>query len=451
MGGLPRLARLYIVTLALAVFVSGLLSFHYLPSDLNGLLAIGLFTAAACAAHLFPITLPRVRAEFFISTAINMAVAILFGPVAALWSSFVSAAIGKSLLRRPWPRIIFNASQLSLTYGIAAVAYEAIWDGQPLENFWPALPAVIALGGVYFMVNTGLVFLIVSLVDRTPFLRAWQQGARSIMIHDFLMVAVGLVFSILWTYNRWSIPLIVPLVLLIYQSLSAVGKMEQQTKEALLALARVIDQRDCQTFTHSERVAEYVVWICEEMGLPTDQSEEVIYAARLHDLGKVGVPDGLLLKPGKLTSEEEAQFRRHPDVGADILAQFPIFREGTDIVRHEHEWYNGEGYPKGLRGAAIPLGSRIIAVADAYEAMMSDRPYRKALGQEIAIDQLLRGRGTQFDPIAIDAFLAVLERRQKAAAPVKVTLEPARVSAGSLAPIAAEMPSADIGPQTMQA
>ena len=464
MGGLPRLAQVYIGTLASLALIASVLSIPYLPRSLDSILALALLTIAAAVAHLFTVTLPRVRtAHFTIDTAIIISVAVVFGPAAVVWSSLVSTALAKTVLRAPWVKVVFNASQFSLTYGAAAAVYYALWNGPPLANFWPAIPAAIALGGLYFLLNTGLVFLIVSLAERTPFLRLWQLNARHVVVHDGIMVAVGLVFSILWTYNRWTIPLVLPLVLVLYQSMSAVGKMARETKEALLTLAGVIDRRDCQTFIHSERVAEYAAWICGQLGLPGDETEVIVYAARLHDLGKVGVPDGLLLKPGKLTPEEQAQFRRHPDIGAEIIAQFPIFREGTEIVRCEHEWYNGQGYPQGLRGDAIPLGSRIIAVADAYEAMTTDRPYRKALPEEVAVAQLLQGRGTQFDPLAVQAFLAALQQRRQM--PVAATsaaamshLEPADGTPPSgFAPAAAEAvdigagPQIDVGPQAWHA
>lgn len=464
MGRLPRLAQAYIILLVLIALETSILSLPYLPRSLDAILSLALLTIAALVTHLFPITLPRVRtAHFTIDTAIMISVAVVFGPAAAVWSSLVSTALAKIVLRASWVKVVFNASHFSLTYGLAAAVYYALWNGPPLANFWPAIPAAVALGGVYFLLNTGLVFLIISLAERTPFPRLWRRSAQHVIVHDSIMVAVGLVFSVLWTYNRWTIPLVLPLVLVLYQSMSAVGKMARETKEALLALATVIDRRDCQTFTHSERVAGYVSWICEQLDLQADETELIVYAARLHDLGKVGVPDGLLLKPGKLTPEEQAQFRRHPDTGAEIIAQFPIFREGAEIVRCEHEWYNGQGYPRGLRGDAIPLGSRIIAVADAYEAMTTDRPYRKALPEEVAIQQLLQGCDTQFDPVAVRAFFAALQQRQQI--PVAATsasaisnLAPADGAPTSgFAQAAAEAvdvgagPQIDVGPQAWRA
>ena len=128
----------------------------------------------------------------------------------------------------------------------------------------------------------------------------------------------------------------------------------------------------------------------------------------MHDLGKIAVPDEVLHKQGRLTAAEFELMKKHPETGAEILAKFPEYRRGRELVLAHHERIDGLGYPHGLAGAAIALGARIIAVADSWDAMTSDRPYRKALGSDIALGELLRGRGTQWDPAVIDAFAQTL-------------------------------------------
>lgn len=176
-----------------------------------------------------------------------------------------------------------------------------------------------------------------------------------------------------------------------------------------IGLAEALDLRDTGTATHSQTVARYAAKMAAELGLDDRDVERVRVAGLLHDIGKIGVPDAILNKPGKLTDDEYSEMQRHPEIGARILGS-----DVLDDVRHwvlaHHERPDGQGYPYGLSGEQVPLPARILAVADAYEAMTADRVYRKALGPDIARAELERCRGTQFDPEVVDAFLAILDR-----------------------------------------
>jgi len=172
------------------------------------------------------------------------------------------------------------------------------------------------------------------------------------------------------------------------------------------ALASAVDARDSGTGDHSGRVASYAVAIGRRLRLTREAIAELSMAAALHDIGKVSVPDAVLRKPGPLTPDEWGLMRRHAVVGSRILHTAPFSEEVKRAVRHVHEWWNGRGYPDRLRGDQIPLYARILAVADAFEAMTSDRPYRPALLPEDSLVELQRMRGTQFDPQIVDLFTA---------------------------------------------
>jgi putative nucleotidyltransferase with HDIG domain len=178
---------------------------------------------------------------------------------------------------------------------------------------------------------------------------------------------------------------------------------------SVLALAAAFDARDSSTHQHSRMVARHAVGIAGTLGLDGDRLEEIRVAGLLHDIGKIGVPDAVLQKPGPLSSEEWAEMRRHPEIGARILTH-PALADTREWVLCHHERPDGRGYPRGLTGDAIPLEAKILAVADAYEAMTADRPYRRALGSDIARAELIAGRGSQFDPEVVDAFLIWLGR-----------------------------------------
>jgi len=177
-----------------------------------------------------------------------------------------------------------------------------------------------------------------------------------------------------------------------------------------VALAVALEAKDPYTRGHSERVARYAASIAQEMGLSRQEVEKVRCAGLIHDIGKIGIPDAVLLKEGRLTDEEYQEVKRHPAMGADIIRPVPALRDVVPMVTSHHERYDGRGYHLGHRGNDIPLGARILAVADAFEAMTSNRPYRRAMSREKAVEELLAGSGTQFDPEVIKAFMRVLQR-----------------------------------------
>ena len=192
--------------------------------------------------------------------------------------------------------------------------------------------------------------------------------------------------------------------------------MSQQSKSDLLAtitvLIKLIEMKDPYTEGHSEKVSMWSEIVARNLGLNKKEQEEIKLAARLHDIGKISIPDRILNKPGRLNKEEYAEVKKHPGLGADILSNIDRLKKVSRIIRHHHEWYNGEGYPDGLAGEKIPLGSRIINVVDAYQAMISNRPYRKAFPKEKAIAELKRGAGTQFDPEIVRVFIEILNEKR---------------------------------------
>jgi putative nucleotidyltransferase with HDIG domain len=173
------------------------------------------------------------------------------------------------------------------------------------------------------------------------------------------------------------------------------------------ALARAIDAKDAYTGDHSSRVAQFAELLAQAVKLPERHVEEVKMAARLHDIGKIAVPDAILTKPGPLTQEEWETMRRHAQAGYTILREAPLPEGVKRAVLHSHERWDGKGYPKGLAGEEIPIAARILSIADAYEAMTNDRPYRPAFSETEALSRLRGAAGSQFDPALVEAFVHV--------------------------------------------
>ena len=188
------------------------------------------------------------------------------------------------------------------------------------------------------------------------------------------------------------------------------ANMKEQYMSMVMALAAAIEAKDTYTHGHSTKVMEYAVKISKEIGLDEDQIETVRYAGLLHDIGKIGVKDVILTKQGKLTEEEVAELHKHPEYGANIMERVAILKDIAPLTLYHHERFDGKGYPLGLKGSQIPLGARILAVADTYDAMIADRPYRKAFPFDYVKKEMFKAAGSQLDPSLVKVFFEILKK-----------------------------------------
>jgi HD-GYP domain-containing protein (c-di-GMP phosphodiesterase class II) len=193
--------------------------------------------------------------------------------------------------------------------------------------------------------------------------------------------------------------------------------LEQQIRDAsfstLCALVQLLDLKDLTTGVHSSRLATWAVTLSNLLGLSAEDTNQVEIAAVLHDLGKIGIPDAILKKPSKLTPEEQQIMRKHPEFGWAVTKDIPGYRKASVLILHHHEMWDGNGYPEGLKGEGIPLGARIVAVTDAFDAMTSDRCYRDKMSVERALGTLEKFAGTQFDSDVVTAFAVFLRAESK--------------------------------------
>jgi response regulator RpfG family c-di-GMP phosphodiesterase len=194
-------------------------------------------------------------------------------------------------------------------------------------------------------------------------------------------------------------------------------KLKEIHIEAITALAEALEAKDATTGQHSARLIQYAMGVADRLGLDLEAKEILRYASVLHDVGKIGVREQVLQKPGKLTPEEFEEMKQHPRLGASIVKKVAFLSSVAPAILGHHERYDGNGYPHGLLGESIPMEARIVSVMDSFDAMTSDRPYRKAPGKEYAIKELKAHAGSQFDPRVVEAFLAVLEENGKDAVP----------------------------------
>jgi HD-GYP domain-containing protein (c-di-GMP phosphodiesterase class II) len=391
-----------------------LLMFPAAPA-VDPLLAVILVGLAIAAANYQVMVTPRYKADA--TPAIDFAIVLLFPAAAAV--ALVGAgrlAAEMILTRRRNPvtgtarrapiDVVFNTSQLMLAAAAGAIIFRGVTAGRADE-------ITVVVGGAaaataMYVINTALVVIAAAIHNHRRPLDVFAEAAAGDLKQTGALYVAGMLLAVIAARSPWlAVVMMVPIGG-VQLSLKRSMQLRQQTIAAVESMADLVDRRDPYTFQHSRSVAGHAVRTARALNLPESEIELIGLAARVHDLGKIAVPDSVLHKEGRLTDEEFALMKKHPDDGAEILAKFPDYRRGRELVLAHHERMDGRGYPRGLAGDEIPLGARIIAVADAWDAMTSDRPYRKALSQDVALGELMRGRSTQWDAKVVDAFAASL-------------------------------------------
>jgi putative nucleotidyltransferase with HDIG domain len=346
--------------------------------------------------------------KLYMGTVPLLTMAITLTPVVASTTAASAWFVGESLARKhtgAWYSDMFtNAARYSLVvFATSAVVH---------AGFPPDL-AFRLLGGVlvYWLLEAITTAVVVCPIGRESPSQVILDFMRSAGTAEGSQYALGILGGLIVDRYPWALVLLVIPVALTYRAFKSAKEMHETTLQMLESMADAVDLRDTDTGGHSRRVAEHTSQILRKLNKAGPEMDLVVSAARVHDIGKIGLPDSVLLKEGKLSEEETVLMQSHPEAGAQLLRRYSEFSRGIDIVRHHHERWDGIGYPRGLKGLAIPFGARIVAVADSFDAMTSDRPYRKGLSIEAARNILLAGRGTQWDPDVVDAFLAVLDER----------------------------------------
>ncbi len=407
---LVGIALVALVTTSLVIPVNGAIAIEFdqvpgasTPEILAGIL---FWTVVAFVASAAPVKLSD-GVQVAVSTAPLMAAAVLGGPTAAAWVAvFGSTDLREIKGRVVWYGTLANHAAIALPVIAGAIAIALLpGSGVPLLELTATLIGTL----VFFLINLVLVSLIV--VFRTGrSIREFLTRAETsnIWANLFTLAPLGWLMATMyafegggpWTVLLFGVPLLTTRVA--YQRFVEMREMFTQT---IGALAEAVDKRDPFTSKHSQRVRTISVDIGRQMRVSAGELEALEWGGLLHDVGKIGVPDSILLKQGKLTREERITMNAHPVLGAQIIGPVDRLAPELPVIRHHHEWYNGSGYPDRLMGDEIPKLARILHVADAFEAMTADRPYRKALSVDQALAELRKFAGVQFDPEIVDAFV----------------------------------------------
>ena len=365
------------------------------------------WTGLALVGSLFPVRLPQ-GTVVSVSAAPVIASIVLGGPLAAA----IVAVIGTTDSREfrgqvRWYGTLFNHSAILVSVVVGGAVFEfahrALHSTAAPAAEGILFVALLVGSGIFYLLSGALAVLAVSGQTGTPVRTVWAQDLGAISLNLVGLVPLGWLMAQTFTLPNgvgwWATPLfVVPLFTtrLAYHRYVETRELFEQT---ITALAKAVDARDVNTRNHSKRVSDIAEAMCRVMKLPEPEIEKIKWAGLLHDVGKIGIRDNILLKEGPLDKEERFLMNQHPTIGAEIVKPATQLAPEAPLILQHHEWFNGSGYPHGIEALDIDLGARILGVADAYEAMTSPRPYRKTpLSHEIAIGELVKFTGIQFDP-----------------------------------------------------
>jgi putative nucleotidyltransferase with HDIG domain len=340
------------------------------------------------------------------SSSIHLAAALLIGP----WTGALVAAFGvlvvDPLRGSRWQVVAYNASVFALAAAAGGLAFQ-LAGGAPGALELPAdFPALAVLGLAYYAINNGFMSAIVAFTEERsfwPLARDASKDGLSTAAGEFGLAVAIAFFAV---HEPLAIVALAPLMVAAYRSHERLAALRRETARALETFANIIDERDSSTYQHSARVAEHVNRLAEALQLPAADTTRLRWAGRLHDLGKVAVDAAVLRKPARLDEEEWATMWRHPRLSARLLRRFRFAADQAQAVEYHHERFDGSGY-YGIAPGEIPLSAHFLVVADSYDAMTSDRPYRRGLSPDVALAEIEAGSGTQFHPLVARAFVAL--------------------------------------------
>ncbi len=432
-----RATNLYIfatvlVAALLYYLISSLPLYPFNLTTTRDAIGLAMFALFVALTEWFSIDIYIRNTAVSTSAAPMLAGALLFGPFGALVLGLVFAFTAWIKNHSPFSRFLFNAGNQI----IASMAYLGIISltGRAFSNWGPITQMVLVIiaAMIVYLITTTLVAAGMSISLQQKFAQVWRD--QFAWLAPFYIgigfMTYALVFGYHFAYVLGMLVMIVPLVLLRFSQKQAIDRTRAMVAELremnanlvksaneisalnlglLETLAESIDMHDPYVMGHSRQVTLFAVQIAQRMGLNDAQIELIRKGSLLHDVGKLRIPDTILSKPARLTNHEYEIIKKHPEAGASLLSRSPSLTNLIPIVKHHHEFYDGRGYPGGLKGNEIPIEARIVSVADAIEAMGADRPYRKALDVTAIIAELQHCSGTQFDPRIIQVAVKLLE------------------------------------------
>jgi hypothetical protein len=369
------------------------------------LLLAGCLGLATVFSVFFPIHVSRSTQVSLSTVPIYLIAVLLVPPIAVITGAagLLASEVAMRKRRKTYPSdMVTSAARLVPGILLAGLAEFGLPATIP-DLVRPSLAAAVLWSIDIFTAP----LLIAPAIAERPFVVLVDVFRHSSVV-EIAQYPIGVAAVLAAMQNPWWLVAFVLPVLAVHQHFKRLKELHDQTRQLLERIADTVDDHDAYTGGHSRRVAIFTEHIVKMLQVERKETDLIVLAARIHDIGKIDIPASVLQKPGRLNPEERALIETHPDKGADMLLRYPGFGRGVDMIRFHHEAWDGSGYPRRVKGTGLPVGARVIAVADSFDAMTSDRPYRKGMPVHRAAMELQRGRGTQWDAACVDAFLAAL-------------------------------------------
>jgi len=409
-----------VAAIGAAVLLHSLAGVAFVPRPYEWML----FAALAIATGSFSVKIASVVATISISDTFFITLALLFGPAPAAIAVAVDSLIMSWRLGHAWRRIMLNMAAPAVSIWAGAQIFFLIARVPALAHSDVAVGSLIAplllMTLIYFALNSGLIATAVGLESGQSPVDIWRRHFQWLGIGYMASASLAFCFVLLIQQVSFLAAIVIlPMLAVFHLTLKAsYGRLEDARRHladvdrlylsTVETLAMAIDAKDDVTHSHVRRVQAYAVGMARALGFTDESTLKAIEAAALlHDTGKLAVPEHILNKPGKLTPSEFERMKLHVDVGADILSLVDFPYPVVPIVRCHHENWDGTGYPRGVKGEAIPIGARILSVVDCFDALTSDRPYRRAMTEDAALGILRERRGKMYDPAVVDMFIKV--------------------------------------------
>ena len=404
--------RLYLGMLFLTAII--IYTFLILNFDIRDYKMLVFWSITSIIVESLLILLPNNNVGVSVGYAITVATVLVGGPLLATTVSFIGFLFrfpkinGRGFvhaLNTPKYKVIFNVSQSIIVTSLISVIY--LWTGGVVGQFSLLPTILVLLLGIFF--NTTIISGFLTFSTHQSFDRVWINNVTGMFASAIAVGTMGIIVALAYIgYGYGAVILFFGPLLLARYSFRLYIEMRNLYISTIQALNKTVEAKDPYTSGHAARVEQFAVELAEYYNLPYNKVQNIKTAAILHDIGKIGINDSILNKASKLTQEEYQNIMQHPSIGAEIICKVDFLKDITEIVRHHHERYDGKGYPDGLLGNDIPIEACILTIADSYDAMTTDRPYRKALTQDEALQEIRNNAGTQFHPLLAEKFISMI-------------------------------------------
>lgn len=420
MRQLPIKLKIYVILIVLLGVVS--LYFGFSVWGDTNIVHLIFFTILGIIAESAAIKVTKTL-SMSVSFGIGLASILIFhSPIVSLIGFFsmlfaIKLVNGKlsHLLNSELYKRLFNSSAFAISLFMADFSYSLFEPFIKLKFLNYNVISIIAAIIVYAVLNIGIFDILFAIIEEKHLIKVILTNSW-LVINIIAIAPLGIFNAIIFdSYGMFAVILFFCPLLLARYSFKLYVDMKSMYSETIYALSNAVDAKDQYTNGHAHRVAEYAVDISKIMKFSEARIDKIKNAAILHDIGKIGIQDTILNKPGKLAEQEFNEIQKHPLIGFNILSQVHNLSEVATIIKYHHERFTGGGYPEGLSGDQVPIESYIISVADAFDAMTSDRPYRKALERQVAIDIILSEKGKQFHPLVVQAFETCINKQKEQA------------------------------------